>query len=108
MPASDVKNAIQQILEEASLKTGNGSQFLPILVLLEAAAAIATIWGECIKTDRPALLVKRAASMPWTAAASRVRLRIYDALPLEYRNPEFVEEVIRRAAAKLNSGQVPN
>ncbi len=52
------------------------------------------------------MLIQRAASAPWSAASSRVRAKIYEALPAEYKSPEFVEEVIRVAAKKLGSGEI--
>ncbi len=103
---SDPRDVIQQIVEEASTSTGKGAQFLPILVIIEVVAALATIWGECIRKKEAAAMIQRACSHPWSVASSRVRMRIYEALPIEYKSPEFVEEVIRVASAKLGQGKI--
>lgn len=106
---NDPNGVCQTILEEASARSGNGAQFLPILILLEAVAAILTIWHACHDKRRAAKMVTRAAQMPWAGSgpAVKVRAAIYGALPVEYRSPEYVDQVIQVAAEKIKSGQIP-
>ena len=103
---SDPNEIARQILEEASVNSGNGAQFLPLLILLEAAAAIATIWAACVRKGHVREIVLRAAAAPHSLAAGHVRSELYAVLPQEYRSPEYVDQVIQVAAAKIRSGEI--
>lgn len=100
------KETIQQIVEEASNAAGKGEQFLPIVVIIEVVAALATIWGECFRKDTAKRMVLRAYDTPWSIAGSKVRSEIRNAIPPEYRSPELVDHVVRIAAEKLRKGEI--
>lgn len=101
------KDTIQQIVEEASTATGKGEQFIPIVIILEIVAALVSIWHDCHRKDQAAKLVMRAASMPWSFTAARVRAHVRDATPPQYQSDEFVDHVIRIAADKLRKSDAP-
>jgi hypothetical protein len=104
---TDSKDLIQQIVEEASTMAGNGAQFLPIVIIIEVVAALVTIWSECRRKNEAVAMIRRAQNRPRGVSAEVVRSKIYQALPPEYKSPEFVEHIIQVAAEKLKTSAIP-